>query len=273
MNFEELAQFAIIAAKTAGDVIRDASQKDILVQHKEGGNTYASQVVTAIDRQCDGLIREILHPTCDTYDLGILSEEFPDDGSRFEKAYFWCIDPLDGTLAFINKIPGFSVSIALVSGLGKPMIGVVYNPTIQVLYHAIDGEGVFRNEIPWQPSTPNQNALTYVSDKTLANSPKAEQIQAILNRKMNDLNVSELKKNYGGGAVWNAIRVLEESPACMIKPPKPQKGGGSVWDYAATACIFKEAGCQATGFNGEPLDLNKKGDAFMNHQGVFYFSG
>ncbi|MEZ4955040.1 MAG: inositol monophosphatase family protein [Saprospiraceae bacterium] len=44
---------------------------------------------------------------------------------------------MDGTLAFINKHPGFSVSIALIANDGTPHIGVVYDPSTDTLYQAI----------------------------------------------------------------------------------------------------------------------------------------
>ena len=79
----------------------------------------------------------------------------------------------------------------------------------------------------------------------------------------------------GGASVMNGIRVLENGPACMIKYPKKETGGGSIWNFAATACIFHELGFPATNFEGERLDLNKKEGTFMNHEGIFYanFSG
>ena len=49
------------------------------------------------------------------YDLALLTEELEDDGSRHVKDYFWCIDPIDGTLPFTQKKPGYGVSIALVA--------------------------------------------------------------------------------------------------------------------------------------------------------------
>lgn len=271
MNLKELANTAIEAAKTAGEIIQNAADKDLKVEHKDAGSNYASNVVTEIDRKCDGIIRNILKPTCEKYDLAILTEEEEDDGSRFTKDYFWCVDPLDGTLAFINKEPGFSVSIALVSKSGLPIIGVAYNPTSRVLYHAIKDKGVFKNGKAWQPKKPN-NFLTLVTPKSLEKISNAEKIKPELNKVMKDQGLAEIKEIYGKGAVWNAIRVLEEAPAIMIKPPKPQKGGGSIWDYAATTCIFNELGLKATGFKGELMELNKKGDAFMNHQGVFFCS-
>ena len=56
----------------------------------------------------------------------------------------------------------------------------------------------------------------------------------------------------------------------MLKRPKQEKGGGSIWDFAATACIYGELGLPATNFEGGPLDLNRKDGTFMNHEGVFY---
>ena len=102
MELKQLKHKAIEAAKAAGAVIREAANQDIVVDHKAGGNTYASQVVTAIDRRCDALIRNILQPISEEYSIGFLTEEVPDDGSRFTQDYFWCVDPLDGCLLYTS---------------------------------------------------------------------------------------------------------------------------------------------------------------------------
>ena len=68
----------------------------------------------------------------------------------------------------------------------------------------------------------------------------------------------------------NACSVLENFPACYFKFPKSKNGGGSIWDFAATTCIYQELGLPATNFEGGKLDLNRKDSTFMNHQGVFY---
>ena len=68
----------------------------------------------------------------------------------------------------------------------------------------------------------------------------------------------------------NAIWVAEQGPAILVKPPKEPLGGGSLWDYAATACIFSELGLAATDFLGHPLDLNRTKDTFMNERGIVY---
>ena len=82
--------------------------------------------------------------------------------------------------------------------------------------------------------------------------------------------MNDVKEIAGAGSVLNGIIVLENGPACMLKFPKKETGGGSIWDYAATACIYQELGLVATNFAGGRLDLNRKEDTFMNHEGVFY---
>lgn len=269
MDLQHLATIAIEAALSAGNIIQKHLNDDIIVEQKEGGSTYASQVITKVDRECEAAILSHLLPTCKTFNIGLLSEETEDDKSRFEKDFFWCIDPMDGTLAFINKQPGFSVSIALIAKDGTPVIGVVFDPSTETLYHAIKGKGVYKNRKPWRIKNTN-DYLTYVTDKKLKDTPKSAEIQNILNKHKDDLGLKDIKEISGAGAVLSAILVLKNGPACFLKLPKKDLGGGSLWDYAATACIYQELDLPATHFNGETLDLNKTGNTFMNHQGVYY---
>ncbi len=148
LDLQLLAESAVVAARTAGRIISRYSNQEIEVEHKDGGHTYASQVVTEVDRKAQDAILEILNPSCDEYDFALLTEESEDDHSRFQKDYFWCIDPLDGTLPFTKKETGYSVSIALVSKSGKSQIGVVYDPVHDVLWEAAVGSGVKINNQP-----------------------------------------------------------------------------------------------------------------------------
>ncbi|MCL6293529.1 3'(2'),5'-bisphosphate nucleotidase CysQ family protein [Jejuia spongiicola] len=269
MDLKHLANIAIEAALSAGKIIQKHMNDNIVVEQKEGGSNYASQVVTKVDRECENVILSHLMPTCEAYDIGLLSEETKDDGSRFKKDAFWCIDPMDGTLAFINKHPGFSISIALISRDGTPVIGVVFDPCTETLYHAIKGNGAYKNKMTWVIKNTN-DFLTYVTDKKLRDTSKSNEIQVILNNHKANLGLKGIKEMSGSGAVMCAILVLENSPACFLKLPKKDLGGGSIWDYAATACIYQELGLPATDFYGEILDLNEKDGTFMNHQGVYY---
>ena len=269
MDLTQLCNIAIQAALSAGKIIQQHRDKDILVTQKQGGTSYAAQVVTVVDKACETTILSYLLPTCKDFDIALLSEETEDDSSRFEKAFFWCVDPMDGTLPFINKKPGFSVSIALIAQDGTPHLGVVFDPSTNTLYHAIKGKGAFKNENPWQIKLANKH-LTYVTDRKLKDTPRATEIETLLNKYVAQLHLKGIREIAGAGSVLNAILVLEHGPACMLKLPKKENGGGSIWDFAATACIYQELGLTATNFAGGKLDLNRKESTFMNHAGVFF---
>lgn len=269
MNLLPLKEKAIEAALAAGKIIESYMDQEIPVKEKDGGSNYASQVVTKVDKECEEVILSYLLPTCEEYDLALLTEETEDDGSRFEKDYFWCVDPIDGTLAFIQKEPDFSVSIALVSREGESVIGVIYDPSTETIYHAAKGYGVFINDDPWDLSEPN-DYLTHVTDKPLTKTSSPDKLMRLLHDKADDMGLSGLKVIQGGGSVLNAINVLKNPPSCMIKHPKKEIGGGSLWDFASTACLFHELGFRATNFEGGPLDLNRADSTFMHHEGIYY---
>lgn len=268
MDLNALCKTAIEAAIKAGEYIQSKRNEELQVLQKEGGSSYASQVVTAVDRQAEALIISHLEPSF-KHDIALLSEEREDDGGRFLKNCFWCIDPLDGTLSFIKGLAGYSVSIGLVAKDGSPLIGVVYDPSTKNLYHGIKDQGAFKNHLKWLPKQDGLY-LSYIGDRPIRDSPKAAELEQQIQAYLNKLGLKECKRFSSAGAVLNAISLIERGPAIMIKPPKKNLGGGSIWDYAATACLFQELGLQASNYYGKRLDLNKLENSFMNHEGVLY---
>lgn len=269
MNFTELTEKAVKAASNAGQLIRSYRDKDVNVMQKEGGSTLASQVVTEVDRKSQDAILQVLLPTCDELDIALLAEEDEDDRGRLESAYFWCIDPLDGTLSFINGQPGYSVSIGLVAKDGTPLIGVVYDPVHDVLYQATKGQGLRRNNERWSLMQDSQ-ALTFTYDRSFAEDPNFNQVKDELEAYTHSLGLNEFNPIHYGGAVLNACHVLENGPGCHFKFPKSQDGGGSLWDYAATACLYEEGGAVVSDVFGNSLELNRPDSTYMNHRGALY---
>ena len=269
MNLEELTRQAVQAALEAGELIRSYRDREVEVLHKEGGDTYASQVVTEVDRKAQNAILQVLGPSCEEFGLAVLTEENEDDGSRFEKKYFWCIDPMDGTLPFIRKESGYSVSIGLVAKDGSPQIGVVYDPVHEVLWQATKGQGVRRNDEPWTLN-PSSQELTFTYDRSFEKRPERDRVLRELEEYAHSLGLKKLVATQFGGAVINACHALESPPGCHFKFAKPKEGGGSLWDYAATACLFEEAGAAVSDVHGQPLDLNRSDSTFMNHRGAVY---
>jgi fructose-1,6-bisphosphatase/inositol monophosphatase family enzyme len=266
-----LTECAVNAALAAGKVIQGYCGGGVEVFSKKGGDSLASQVVTEVDRKAQDAILEVLRPSIDQYNLALLTEESEDDGSRFQKEYFWCIDPLDGTLAFSEGENGYAVSIGLVAGDGSPQIGVVYDPVSEVLWQAAKGQGVQRNGQDWKV-TDSSNTLTFTYDRSFEAHPQFLSLCDVLCEVGRKFGLKDIQAIQFGGSVMNAMHALENRPGCHLKLPKPEAGGGSLWDYAATACIFEEAGAWSTDVFGRPLELNRKESTFMNHKGVLYAS-
>jgi len=273
-DLDDLLQCAVAAARAAGAFIQSSAASGIEVQHKSGGSNIAAQVVTEVDLRADAMITEALLPTCARYDLALLTEEGTDDRARLEKDAFWSVDPLDGTLAFIESKPGYSVSIGLVARDGTPLIGVVYNPVTDILYSAVQGQGAQRQGSIWQPSTTAQEGrpFTLVFDRGFDQRDYYARVSAALNELAVRLGFAAVQTLEGDGAAMNAIQVLENPPGCYFKFPKPQQGGGSLWDFAATAAIFNACGAGVCDFYGQALELNRADSTFMNHRGVLYAS-
>ncbi|MFK7821772.1 MAG: inositol monophosphatase [Planctomycetaceae bacterium] len=263
----ELANLAIDAATAAGEMI--ASSRPQEIEHKSNSGSLASQVVTEVDRRSEAIILETLNPTLERFELGLLTEEQPDDGGRFSADYFWCIDPIDGTLPFIEGTPGYAVSIALVRRDGTPTIGVVYDPVGETVIHAIAGAGVFRSGQPWDLQSSSGTALSLFTDRSFLSSEGREQITTALEKIARDMGLTGLYVDASAGAVMNACKVLANPLACYVKLPK-QNGGGSLWDYAATACIFSEANAVATDINGQSFDLDRSDSTLMCHRGILF---
>jgi len=272
-----LLEVACDAALAAGEVIAAGATREIDVQHKDTGGSLATQVVTEIDLKCDALIRSKLAASAERYDFALLTEETEDDGARLEKDYFWCVDPLDGTLAFTRKVHGYSVAISLISRQGEPVIGVVYDPVKQDLYSAVKGQGACHNGKPWTlsasaPDTGQTKTLNVQLDCSFIESEAFAQAWQKLEQWAENKGYNKVERFSDAGGVMSAIAVLQTPSSTYFKPPRVKTGGGSAWDFAATACIFSELGAYAKDFSGKDFFFNPPGSTYMHHCGVMFAS-
>jgi len=115
---------------------------DILYQN-EVRDKVAKNFPTKADRRANRFIIEAIESDALTKDDGIISEESERDSRRVkpiieEFEFVWIIDPLDGTLNFAYNFPFFCVSLGLLRE-GRPVLGVLYNPTDLGLYCGMAG--------------------------------------------------------------------------------------------------------------------------------------
>ena len=137
-------------------------------------------------------------------------------------------------------LPGYSVSIALVSREGTPLIGVVHDPITETTYHAHQAGGAFRNgtriESAISTSSDQESpTLTWAQDRSMKQMPGYNKVAEAMEDLAKELGFDGLKIFDQYGSVLNACTVTENAPAVYFKFPKTAKGGGSVWDFAATA--------------------------------------
>jgi myo-inositol-1(or 4)-monophosphatase len=130
---QPMANIALRAARAAADYIAQAfdrpSERDIKAK---AHNDFVSDV----DIGAEAIISEAIQQTYP--DHAIWGEESgkPDKTSQFT----WIIDPLDGTLNFIQGIPHFSVSIAVQKG-NHLEHGVIVDPIRREEFVASRGYG------------------------------------------------------------------------------------------------------------------------------------
>lgn len=227
MNTE--LNIAIDAAKEAGSLILNYYKADYEIKDKGYHNP-----VTTADFAADSYLKKTL--TEARSDYGWLSEETVDSPDRLNKERVWVVDPLDGTKEFVEGVPHFVVSVALVEN-GKPIVGVLFNPVTKEIFTASEGKGAFLNGEPIHCATKND-----VSEMVILNS-RSETRRGLWSPY--DGTFGELKAI---GSVAYKLGLTAAGQADIFASLRPK----NEWDICAGNCIINEAG-------GKLIDLNGTG--------------
>ena len=143
-DIKKLVDDAIAWAREAGEVqLKYFRSSHLNIRAKFND----SDIVTEAEKASEQVIINNINHTYPQH--AILSEEM--GGNAVESDYRWIIDPLDGTTNFSNGLPLYSVSIA-VEYRGEVIVGVVYAPYLDEMFHAVKGGGAWLNGRPIAPS-------------------------------------------------------------------------------------------------------------------------
>lgn len=112
------------AIELARGVFARFTPGEIAAEYKSGHDP-----VTEADTALDAVLRKTLLREGE----GWLSEETADDLVRLKYERVWVVDPLDGTREFVEGIPEFCVSIAMVER-GRPVAGGICNPATNEVF-------------------------------------------------------------------------------------------------------------------------------------------
>jgi myo-inositol-1(or 4)-monophosphatase len=133
-----LLDLAVRAAEAAGHVLLERYGQVGAVAAK----TSATDPVSDADRASEALLVETILAA--RPDDGLLGEEGSDLPST--SGLRWVIDPLDGTVNYLYRHPGWSVSVACEerdADSWRTLVGVVHNPLAGETYHAARGTGAW----------------------------------------------------------------------------------------------------------------------------------
>ena len=143
LSFKFLEKICTIAIE-AGRAVMDVYNKDFEVVEKTKNHP-----ITEADIKSHSIIQSSLLGLLEnTYFLSEESEII-DWSVRQQWKRYWLVDPLDGTKEFVNKNGEFTVNIALIEN-HLPILGVIYAPSISMIYLACKGLGSFYKKIECQ---------------------------------------------------------------------------------------------------------------------------
>jgi myo-inositol-1(or 4)-monophosphatase len=194
--------------------------------------------ITAADHAVDDVLRKTLLRDGE----GWLSEETVDDFTRLHKQRVWVVDPLDGTREFVQGIPEFCVSIAMVEN-GIPVAGGICNPaTDEIILGSLD-TGVTYNGQTSQPSQRKDlHGATVLASRSEVKRGEWKQFESA------EFNVRPM------GSVAYKLGLVAAGRADLTFTLVPK----NEWDVAAGAALVESAGGWVLKLDNSPLRCNQK---------------
>src|SRR5262245_30036290 len=204
--------------EAALDVTRRASQKAlayfdaaVAVEWKKDHSP-----VTIADRETEQELRSSLHQLFP--DDGFLGEEYGDASGT--SGFRWVIDPIDGTRSFVRGIPLWGTLVGL-EYKGEQIAGVAAAPALGQTWHALRGDGAFRNARPIRVSDVSELSESMVFYSSLSWFVKANRQEAFLEL------VRRTQRQRGFGDFYGFVLVAQGSGEVMAEH------GVHAWDVAA----------------------------------------
>ena len=223
------------AAIEAGGLILNYYKADYEIKEKGYHNP-----VTTADHAVDTRLKEILIESRPDY--GWLSEETIDSPDRLDKERIWVVDPLDGTKEFIEGVPHFVVSVALVEN-GDPIVGVLFNPVTEELFTASNGAGAFLDDKPIHCLTKDEvRAMVILNSR----SETRRGLWAPFDGVFGELRAI--------GSVAYKLGLTAAGKADIFASLRPK----NEWDICAGNCIINESGGKLIALNGVQRKYNQE---------------
>ena len=211
--------------KASRSLIRDFGEIENLQVLAKGPGDF----VTSADKRTEKILIDELQKAYPEY--GIITEETGViNKSNFKNR--WIIDPIDGTMNFLNGIPQFAISIGYEEE-GEIKCGVIFNPIMNELFCAEKGNGAYLNNSRIRVSNKKKitDALLVTGGPKGASKIKDKIYSEYINVSNNVSNV----RKFGSAALDMAYVACGRFDGYWQREL-------NYWDIAAGIIILKEAG-------------------------------
>lgn len=227
----------------AGTIIREKMNQPLDIETKSGRN----DLVTKMDKEIEQFFAKRIKEMYPSHRM--LGEEgFGDQVTNLE-GIVWIIDPIDGTMNFVHQQKNFAISLAVYEdGIG--LIGCIYDVIADEFYHAIAGEGAFKNDV----RLPQLSEHRTIKGTMLACNHFWLCSNKLVEYKEMEKLVRSVRgiRTYGSAALEFAFVADGTIDAYMSMRLAP-------WDIAAGMIIVNEVGGVTSTIYGEQIDLLTQG--------------
>jgi myo-inositol-1(or 4)-monophosphatase len=232
--------FALLGrvAREAGAIARDFAERAYQTWRKSDGSP-----VTEADLAVNRFLNEKLRTARPDY--AWLSEESEDDTARLSAKRTFVIDPIDGTNAFVKRLPHFTVCIGVVED-GRPVAGAVYNPMTDECFVAAKGEGAFLN-----------GATIHVSERTELEGSRILAKNNVFDNPR--FGWPELVRDNRDSSAYRLVLVANGAFDGTVSLTLKHD-----WDIAAAEIIVEEAGGIVTTDKGQGFRYNQEAPVQAN---------
>ena len=241
LNSPQINLLIRACTKASRSLIRDFGEIENLQVLAKGPGDF----VTSADKRTEKILIEELqkaHP-----DYGIITEET----GVINKANIknrWIIDPIDGTMNFLNGVPQFAISVGYEEN-GEIKCGVIFNPVTNEMFCAEKGNGSYLNNGRIRVSNKKKikDALLVTGGPRGASKIKDKIFSEYISISKNVSNV----RKFGSAALDMAYVACGRFDGYWQREL-------NYWDVAAGIIILKEAGGFVDFFEEDTISPLKK---------------
>jgi len=225
LNSPQINLITRACLKASRSLIRDFGEIENLQVSAKGPGDF----VTSADKRTEKILIDELQKAHPEY--GIVTEEMGIINKSNIKNR-WIIDPIDGTMNFLNGVPQFAISIGYEEE-GEIKCGVIFNPIMNEMFCAEKGNGAYLNNSRIRVSNKKKinNALLVTGGPEVSSKNKDKIFSEYINVSK---NVSNIRK-FGSAALDMAYVACGRFDGYWQREL-------NYWDIAAGIIILKEAG-------------------------------